>query len=129
MAFSDGQKMALYLLLSTDSEMRRYVEGRSPLAGAPHTPPANPGDISNRIKDQLMGNAALGVPALDASVRAADLNPALLGTLFAPGEPSGVTTSPHVILTALNSTYDPNLGPCPKGADQASVFNAIATSV
>jgi hypothetical protein len=119
MALTKGQRLALYLLLNSDSVLRRGLEGRSgSVSGTDNTtPPANSDELITRFASH---ESQLGLDPGD--------RPARLANLFTPGAAlsrNNVSTDPSVILTALQGDYDPVLGPCPDGLDQAFVVKAL----
>ncbi|HXA49836.1 MAG TPA: hypothetical protein VNV86_06020 [Candidatus Acidoferrum sp.] len=119
MALTKGQRLAIYLLLNSDSVLRRGLEGRSGSVSdeGNTTPPADGDELVNRFATH---EEQLGLDPAD--------RPAGLANLFTPGATlsrNNVSTDPAVILTALHGNYDPNLGPCPDGSDQAFVVKAL----
>jgi hypothetical protein len=119
MAMTKGQRLALYLLLNSDSVLRRGLEGRtgSVSDGTNVNPPADAADLVARYAEH---EPQLGLNPAD--------RPANLTSLFAPGAAlsrNNVSTDPAQILTSLDGTYDPELGPCPDGGDQAFVVTAL----
>jgi hypothetical protein len=119
MAFTKGQRLAIYLLLNSDSVLRRGLEGRSGSVsdGSNCIPPADSDELVNRF---VAHESQLGLDPGD--------RPASLSNLFTPGHAlsrNNVSTDPSVILTALEGDYDPTLGPCPDGMDQAFVVKAL----
>jgi hypothetical protein len=119
MALTKGQRLALYLLLNSDSVLRRGLEGRSgSVSGAGNTTP--PADSDELVSRFAAHESQLGLDPAD--------RPGSLGNLFTPGQElsrNNVSTDPSVILTALQGNYDPTLGPCPDGIDQAFVVQAL----
>jgi hypothetical protein len=119
MALTKGQRLALYLLLNSDSALRRGLEGRSGSVsdGSNTNPPANAQELITRFADH---ESQLGLDPAD--------RPANLAGLFQPGSTmsrNNVSTDPAVILTSLEGNYDPTLGPCPDGLDAAFVMSAL----
>jgi hypothetical protein len=119
MALTKGQRLALYLLLNSDSALRRGLEGRSGSVSdrSKATPPADANELIKRFADH---ESQLGLDPAD--------RPAKLASLFAPGAAlsrNNVSTDPSVILTSLEGNYDPTLGPCPDGLDAAFVVSAL----
>lgn len=119
MALTKGQRLAIYLLLNSDSVLRRGLEGRSSSVSGVNnaTPPASPDELVTRFAAH---EPKLGLDPAD--------RPANLANLFAPDavlSRNNVSTDPSVILTALEGDYDPKLGPCPDDSDQAFVVSAL----
>ncbi|HXA48955.1 MAG TPA: hypothetical protein VNV86_01555 [Candidatus Acidoferrum sp.] len=119
MALTKGQRLAIYLLLNSDSVLRRGLEGRSgPVSGAGNTtPPADSDDLITRFAAH---ESQLGLDPAD--------RPANLASLFTPNHAlsrNNVSTDPGVILTALDGNYIPDDSACPDGGDQAFVVKAL----
>jgi hypothetical protein len=119
MALTKGQRLAIYLLLNSDSVLRRGLEGRSgPVSGEGNAaPPTDANEVVTRFAAQ---ESQLGLDPAD--------RPANLANLFTPGNAlsrNNVSTDPSVILTALEGDYIPGEAGCPDGGDQAFVVSAL----
>jgi hypothetical protein len=119
MALTKGQRLAIYLLLNSDSVLRRGLEGRSSSVSGVNnaTPPASPDELVTRFAAH---EPKLGLDPAD--------RPANLASLFTPTHAlsrNNVSTDPSVILTALDGGYFPDDTACPDDGDQAFVVSAL----
>jgi hypothetical protein len=132
MPITNGQRMALYLLLSTQSELRATLEGRvkvDPALKLPvfsnvvTTPIIDANDLVTRMGRLLLKqfkiditNAATPLPNLDK--------------LFDNTATNKVTTDSLTIRHALDMSGPyPDTDPCPTGLDQYTLFQVISASI
>jgi hypothetical protein len=116
-----AQRIATYILLSTDSEMRRYIEGiidDTYPAVSTLKPPASQTDIDTRLDIQLkrvFNNGSLDHTSLKDSTM---LSPASANEL----QRNKVTFNPKRLRTAvgMDAIYDGGGDPCPSDFSNAS---------
>ena len=124
MAFTNGQKMALFLLVSSRSAFRFRLEGRT--VGV---------DVPVPFADQNSFLAALKGLVGDFGINPADI-PAAVGSLWVgPRHKAGVpdrqianVTTDHnemILALGLDALYTPD-NPCPGGMQQTAVGRAVA---
>lgn len=119
-----SQKMALYVLLSTQSQLRLLLEGRITLDGSPAPgPSSNQTDLSTRLKTYI---PTIGIHPQDSDCYSfATKLWAGSGTVEQSGN---LTTSSSYIRQAFQMAYDPT-GPCPKGADQNAIVDGLKSTL
>ena len=110
MPLDKGNQLALYFFLSTDSGLRRALEGRTGAIGSAATvvnPPTSADDLYNRFANYVT----------KFNLQPADF-PVNIKNLYVPGGgQNSVASSTRTILQALDGFYDPDSGPCPDGGD------------
>jgi hypothetical protein len=132
MATTNGQKVALYLLLTSRSELRLSLEGKTSPHGVTSEgqPPTPAPDAATLAKHFVaLANSRFNIAATD-------FNAGKLQGLFEAGaqDPSGgvtnVTNKAKFIRQALDMSGPyPDDNPCPGTGLQQSVFNAVAAAV
>jgi hypothetical protein len=123
MAFTNGQKMALFLLLSSRSALRFKLEGRT--VGVP-TP--NPFPDSTSFLHALVGNVgSYNINPTDIPLSASAL---WVGPRQVAGVPdrqiANITTDHNEIVSALalDQLYTPD-NPCPDDGREVAVATAV----
>jgi len=124
-ALTLGQKLTLFLLVSSRSEFRFGLEGRAAGSGTAN-PAATQADFVNRLNGLV---PSIGIAPADLA--AINANTLWVGTRHVAGVPdrqiASVTTDHNEMIAALgldNGLYLPD-NPCPGGAQQVAIAKAV----
>jgi hypothetical protein len=126
---SHGEKMALYLLLSSGSKLRLDLDGKAH-QDRPPQPFGQATDLSQALYDLVRGR---GWKDTNQVLIADKLNRAAIEQYLWDPLTGLARTSATAIMQAVQmdidtgrtGKYDPN-NPCPVGQDETYVFNALA---
>jgi len=132
MATTNGQKVAMYLLLTSRSELRLMLEGKVKSDG---TVAENQSPVPVPDSATLVTNF-LGLVNTRFGIAETQFNTGKLPELFESGatDPNGATTNvtnkARNIRIALDMSGPyPDNSPCPEAALQHTLFNAIVPAV
>jgi hypothetical protein len=131
MAVTNGQRLALFLLLSSRSELRLALEGKSGIDSVTHAPISNDqtAAIDNANAAELV--ARMGALLKKLNIDSGDLpNLNVLFDLNATTATAHVTTDTNKIRRAFDlSGIYPDDNPCPSGLNQELVVQLLGAAI
>jgi hypothetical protein len=128
MANNKGINVTLYLLITSDSALRRELEGKYPKPPTIPNPPPPPGpaqdtaELYRRFVLHVVGDGTAAHPGL--GLANGDL-PVNIRMLFDPHGAGNVATYIPTILSAMDGPYDPDAGPCPDLPDEYKIMSRL----
>jgi hypothetical protein len=128
MALSKGERMALYLLLSSESRFAGKINGTLTANGdvpSPGNPPTGPAGSPQAALARLQTGAGPGAGNL--GIDPGSLTDTGLADMFTPN--GLVSNDAHVLRNSLAMDNYGDSGPCPSGGDEGALVRGLQATI